>query len=75
MGFPDSLQKLYWNFKDEERKTLLGTAWVSNLVFNLLLAIPLIAFSGHITATILKNEKIGILLFLVIVKYYFQRKQ
>src|SRR4030067_2657273 len=39
MGFPDSLQKLYWDFKDEERRTLLGTAWVSNLVFNFLLAI------------------------------------
>jgi O-antigen/teichoic acid export membrane protein len=65
------LQKLYWDFKDEERKTLLGTAWVSNLVFNLLLAIPLIIYSGHITAAILKNEKIGILLFLVIVKILF----
>jgi O-antigen/teichoic acid export membrane protein len=71
MGFPDSLQKLYWDFKDEERRTLLGTAWVSNLVFNLLLAIPLIAFSGNITAAILKNEKIGILFFLVIVKILF----
>jgi O-antigen/teichoic acid export membrane protein len=71
MGFPDSLQKLYWDFKDKERKSLLGTAWVSNLVFNLLLAIPLIAFSGDITAAILKNEKIGLLLFLVIVKILF----
>ncbi len=71
MGFPDSLQKLYWDFKDEERRTLLGTAWVSNLVFNLLLAIPLIAFSGNITAAILKNQNIGILFVLVIVKILF----
>ena len=71
MGFPDSLQKIYWEFKDEERRNLLGTAWVSNLVFNLLLAIPLITFSGNITAAILRNEKIGILFVLVIVKILF----
>jgi O-antigen/teichoic acid export membrane protein len=71
MGFPDSLQKLYWDFKDEERRTLLGTAWVSNLVFNLLLVLPLIAFSGNITSGILKNEKIGILFFLLIVRILF----
>jgi O-antigen/teichoic acid export membrane protein len=68
LGFPDSLQKIYWDFKDEERRNLLGTAWISNLAFNLLLAIPLIIFSGNITATILKNEKIGFLFVLIIVK-------
>jgi O-antigen/teichoic acid export membrane protein len=40
-------------------------------VFNLLLAIPLIIFSGNITAGILKNEKIGIFLVLLIVKILF----
>lgn len=68
MGLPASLQKTYWDFRGEERKAFMGTAWISNLAFNLAIAVPLVFLSGSISAVILKNEKIGLLFVLVIVK-------
>lgn len=69
MGLPDSLQKMYWDFKDDEkRKEFLGTAWIANIAFGLAIAAPLVIFSSDIAAAVLKNEKIGFLFILIVVK-------
>lgn len=69
MGLPDSLQKMYWDFKDEKnRKEFLGTVWIANLAFGLAIAAPLVIFSSDIAAGVLKNEKIGFLFILIVAK-------
>lgn len=68
MGLPDSLQKLYCDFNSRERREFLGTAWIANLIFNLVVISPLLLFSGYISAVLLKNEKVSILFILLVLK-------
>lgn len=71
MGFPDSLQKLYWDYKGEERKEFLGTAWLFNLFVNAALLVPLFCFSNQISQYFLQNTNAALLLMLVMAKLFF----
>jgi O-antigen/teichoic acid export membrane protein len=67
MGYPDSLQKLYWDYEGEERKRFLGTAWLYNAVFNLVILIPLIAFSKAVSIYLFHNAQLSFLFILVLI--------
>jgi O-antigen/teichoic acid export membrane protein len=71
MGFPDSLQKLYWDYKGEERREFLGTAWLFNLFVNAVLLVPLVVFSQPISQYLLQNTTAAFLLMLVLAKLFF----
>ena len=67
MGISDSLQKIYWDH-EADRKACLGTAWVSILVLNTAIAIPLILFSDRISASLLSNGKLGFIFVFVVIR-------
>lgn len=70
MGFPDSLQKLVWDYQGRELKRFLGSIWLFNLGVNLAMLSALAAFSGPISLFLLKNGSLSFLLVLVVVNVF-----
>lgn len=70
MGFPDSLQKLVWDYKEQELKKFLGSVWLFNLAVNLAMLSALGILSRTISGFLLKNEGLSFLLVLVVVNVF-----
>ncbi len=70
MGFPDSLQKLVWDYQGQDLKKFLGTVWLFNLGANLAILSAIGIFSRPISGFLLKNEGLSFLLVLVVVNVF-----
>lgn len=70
MGFPDSLQKLVWDYQGQELKRFLGSIWLFNLGANIIMLSVLAMFSGPISVFLLKNGGLSFLLVLVVINVF-----
>ncbi len=70
MGFPDSLQKMVWDYQGQELKRFLGSVWLFNLGANVVMLSALAAFSRPVSLFLLKNSGLWLLTVLVVVNVF-----
>ena len=64
MGLPDSLQKMYWDHGEKERKDFFGTIWVANAAIAAIVLVPLMMLAGPVSSSLLRNDKVSFLFIL-----------